>query len=893
MKTCLHLCLALLISPGVSHALDAPILKLHGRWALSPADYRLGYPDFSTQTVACTEKWIIAGASRASEGALHQGAAQVFNAVTGAWVRKLLPPGTPVISQQFGASCAIIGDKALIGAPGDSNTSGKVFVFNLTNGSLLMTLTPNAADVTVNALFGSSLAVSGNKVIVGASGDQSYRGSAFVFDLKTGAKLAKLQAADGAAGHTFASCIAAEGNVAVIGCPGVDGFKGAVYAFDLTTFAMIRKIQPTSLVAGDVAGYSVTMHQGRVVFGASGSAYFSTVGTGQVFIVDLFSGSEGMLLSPSFHEGERFGFSVAAHQGLLLVGTDDAIVGGNVHVFGLDGAYVQTLSPPDHDDPALALRFGHALAICGSTAVVVEPHESTQAPLAGALYLFRNLQRPMTLQKVTRKGDFAPGGVEINFATIGESFINADGEMAFTSTLSGLGSNSGKDSGAWSTLGANQGLDLVLKSRQADGGVGIGIVSKPLINRPETGIFQATLTGDGVTPLNNQAIYADKGTVATRLFRTGTALPAFNNAMLSSFGQVVQNRAGNRIISACMLRTGTASTTNANDSAILWHDIDGSITDIAREGAPAGNTPATYGQFSGRIAGCFDHAIYTTAVAGPLASNQALFQKPFGLTEFVVDQKGDPASGAGGALFSSFLGESSDADGTVLYRATITGPVATNEALFTRTLGITKRLVMRKGDALPGLPAVKIAKFINYWQVAGQTLALVQVAGKGVTAATDQALLLYQTTAPFAGETVILMREGDPAPGCDPATIGVISRVQVEQRFGAYVVLATLLGAPAGTDQVLFRGNSALGTLAGEQTLRRPVPVLRKGQMFTNQPSKLKSISLPVTNLTASGACGVGLGSMIREATTVSQTPEIVIAVDYDNGEHVVMRGAP
>ena len=92
----------------------------------------------------------------------------------------------------------------------------------------------------------------------------------------------------------------------------------------------------------------------------------------------------------------------------------------------------------------------------------------------------------------------------------------------------------------------------------------------------------------------------------------------------------------------------------------------------------------------------------------------------------------------------------------------------------------------------------------------------------------------------------------------------------------------------------MFRGFSAkLAASVNEQTLRRPSVVLRKGQMFSNQPSKLKSILLPTSNLTASGAGNVGLGSAIQEPADASIPSPIVINIEFDNGVRQLVKGIP
>ena len=128
------------------------------------------------------------------------------------------------------------------------------------------------------------------------------------------------------------------------------------------------------------------------------------------------------------------------------------------------------------------------------------------------------------------------------------------------------------------------------------------------------------------------------------------------------------------------------------------------------------------------------------------------------------------------------------------------------------------------------------------------------------------------------GETV--------TPGCAGAKIRVINRVEFDTESGSYAVLATLSGAPVGTDLALFTGNVNRGTFAAQAALRRPFLALRKGQLWDNQPSPIKSISLPTSNLTASGAGCTGRGRAI------SRNGEFVITVEFTNGVRQIMKGS-
>ena len=91
----------------------------------------------------------------------------------------------------FGASVAISGAVAVIGAPGNDDAgsnSGSAYLFNPTTGEQLFKLT--ADDASGVGGFGDSVGISGNTAIVGAPGSHS----AYLFDVTTGEQLHKLTA---------------------------------------------------------------------------------------------------------------------------------------------------------------------------------------------------------------------------------------------------------------------------------------------------------------------------------------------------------------------------------------------------------------------------------------------------------------------------------------------------------------------------------------------------------------------------------------------------------------------------------------------------------------------------------------------------------------------------
>jgi hypothetical protein len=293
-----------------------------------------------------------------------------------------------------------------------------------------------------------------------------------------------------------------------------------------------------------------------------------------------------------------------------------------------------------------------------------------------------------------------------------------------------------------------------------------------------------------------------------------------------------------------------------------------------------------YGQFTGRVAYEVDSIVFSAATTAAVASNAVIMQKSFGMTEIEVARKGLPAPVLGGPMFSAFIGETVDSLKRVVYRAAVTGAgitAANNEGLWARTSGGTHELILRKGPNATLPVGLTIAKIIQFWGIYGpgsQVMALVQLGGVGINAANDQALILVQENAALT----FLMREGQVAQGCDAATIGVITRVEVDPYGGSYAVLSTLVGSSVGTNLALFTGHTDVGNATTHVTLRRPELYLRKGALYDNQPSKIKSLSLPTTNITASGASGTGRGRAI------SWDGDFVVTVEFENLVRQVMR---
>ena len=233
--------------------------------------------DFSGLSVAISGGIAIVGAYRPADNA--SSSAYLFDVTTGQQLHKLTAddPGAGA----FGWSVELSGSIAIVGRPWDNATAGSAYLFDATTGQQLYKLT--ADDTAEGDAFGERVAISGGIAIVGAVGDddacpadpQCKSGSAYLFDVATGAQLHKLTADDAEAGDFFAS-VAISGGIAIVGaqrdddtCPGnADCDSGSAYVLDVATGAQLHKLTAADSAAEDIFGAFVAVSGGIAIVGA-------------------------------------------------------------------------------------------------------------------------------------------------------------------------------------------------------------------------------------------------------------------------------------------------------------------------------------------------------------------------------------------------------------------------------------------------------------------------------------------------------------------------------------------------------------------------------------------------------------------------------------------------
>lgn len=182
--------------------------------------------------------------------------------------------------QRFGGAVDIDGDTIVVGASGTGGTrTGTAYVYTADGVGGYTRSRLVASDGSVDDEFGSSVAIDGDTIVVGATeGDSGTddTGAAYVFrpDGADGYTETKLTASDARPGDRFGRSVAIAGDVIVVGAPAaniVTYASGAAYVFDSDGADGYTE---TQLIASDASdndrfGRTVAAFDDTIVVGAA------------------------------------------------------------------------------------------------------------------------------------------------------------------------------------------------------------------------------------------------------------------------------------------------------------------------------------------------------------------------------------------------------------------------------------------------------------------------------------------------------------------------------------------------------------------------------------------------------------------------------------------------
>jgi hypothetical protein len=203
---------------------------------LLPSDGRAD--DHFGMSISISDGVVAVGAPYNDDNGADSGSAYLFDAYTGMQLAKLVSSdGTS--DDSFGQAVTIVGNVLVVGASNDDasgDQSGSAYLFDSATGIEIAKLMPS--DGVRGAHFGQSASIDHNVVTIGAQHDDnlgSQSGSAYLFDTSTGEQIGKLIPSDGAPVDGFGVSIAITGDLVTVGATGDDDNgldAGAAYVLD-------------------------------------------------------------------------------------------------------------------------------------------------------------------------------------------------------------------------------------------------------------------------------------------------------------------------------------------------------------------------------------------------------------------------------------------------------------------------------------------------------------------------------------------------------------------------------------------------------------------------------------------------------------------------------------
>ncbi len=305
----------------------------------------------------------------------------------------------------FGSAVAMAGDQLLVGRPGAVAgfpmpvvQAGAVHLFSLRNGSWSEVGSFAGSGTGVGDGFGGALAVAGEWLVVGAPGSDEGRGAAFVFQRNaTGwTERARLSVSSAGAGAGVGTSVAVTGDVILLGAPNDAGGTGRVFAFRRAadgSWAAAGTIS-AEVTVGDRFGAAIAFDGEHVLVGAPGPGAGGFLGGGQPKEGAVFAfrragaewNAEGRL-APASGEMRGFGGAVLISGGEAFVGSPfgSGMAGGlQVHARSASGwGPGRVITPSAASGPAM---FGSAIVRVGDDLVVGAPLSGGGA---GAVQIFR------------------------------------------------------------------------------------------------------------------------------------------------------------------------------------------------------------------------------------------------------------------------------------------------------------------------------------------------------------------------------------------------------------------------------------------------------------------------------------------------------------------------
>lgn len=337
------------------------------------------------------------------------GAAYVFSKTANGWQQQTKLVASPAHSgDTLGGNVALHNNMALLGAIRNDDRgkdAGAVFSYERNDNQWSQKQILTAPDAKAGDAFGQSIALTDTFLVIGAPHRDTAEqdaGSVYIFARENHAWRfhSKLIASDGASGDLFGISVAIDGDTVLVGADLNDEKAenaGAVYAFVFDGKRWYQQAKMTAEDAGktDIFGVRVALSGDTALISARRDDIVDIgidVGSAYVFERDGTTWQQSAkLLAPDAKADDRFARGVAldGNTAILSAMHHDANGqdSGALYVFKKRQNLWQFDSKVVAADGNPEDRFGWNVALANKTAIVATPHRDDNGESSGAAYI--------------------------------------------------------------------------------------------------------------------------------------------------------------------------------------------------------------------------------------------------------------------------------------------------------------------------------------------------------------------------------------------------------------------------------------------------------------------------------------------------------------------------
>jgi len=297
------------------------------------------------------------------------GAAYIYHRESNEWKEQIrLVTGDGSNYDNFGCSVSISGDHAIVGADYYNLNSGAAYIYHNKSGIWEEQAKLTASSVNLSVDFGRSVDISGDYAVVGVPSDYENgrkTGSAYVFYNNSGSwvQKARLIASDGNTDDLFGNSVSIAGNNIIVGIdPFYNDTLGAAYVFEKPDEGWRDTTETVKLTPNDDTtncfGRSVSISHDRAVVGATCDDY-NGKNSGAAYLFLRNSGAwdvQAKLIASDGAPNDLLGNSVSVSGDYIIVGSRD-----NNTSIGEDSGLIYIFSSVSTQISELAEQFDISL----------------------------------------------------------------------------------------------------------------------------------------------------------------------------------------------------------------------------------------------------------------------------------------------------------------------------------------------------------------------------------------------------------------------------------------------------------------------------------------------------------------------------------------------------